>query len=562
MRKIYVLDTSVLLYDRCSIHSFHGNDVLLPVVTLDELDRFKDREGILGESARYVNRYLDGLRGRGKLSEGVHVEEHDVRIQIVDWGEDKGSQVGGFDMSKGDNRIILTAAIARTQFPDRIVAVVSKDINLRVKCDALGLAAQDYLRDRVVTDRESMYTGCVTLEVPPEVIDQFYAEGFLGAEWGGEGLLPNQLVVLQSEDGTNKGAICTTSCTSPTPSSKMRKGLREEWDTISNRSIDTIDNSSSTISKSKRSTSSSKSKDKDRDSLYSEINSNRSLSLIEEDTNSTHSYVGDLSIEKERDTSTSFTANPSEPLEDEEPSSFYAYRNNDNNIVSRAVTEGHRYLVPPHPGVADVYRVAPKSKEQRLALHLLNSPDISLVTLTGMAGSGKTYLALASALSGLYMKRYERIVVTRSIEPVGRDIGFLPGDIKEKMSPWMNPFIDNFRQLLRDTTMFDMMIQRGQIEISPVTFIRGRSISDAFLIVDEAQNLTVHELKTIITRVGKGSKVVLMGDTDQIDTPYIDSLSNGLTVTIERFKGHPMFGHVTLRSGERSDLATLAARIL
>ena len=218
--------------------------------------------------------------------------------------------------------------------------------------------------------------------------------------------------------------------------------------------------------------------------------------------------------------------------------------------------------MPVTSGVSDVYKVAPKSKEQRLALHLLTHPDISLVTLTGLAGSGKTYLSLAAALSGLYNKQYERIVVTRSIEPVGRDIGFLPGDIKEKMAPWMNPFIDNFRQLLRDTTMFDMMIQKGQIEISPVTFIRGRSISDSFLIVDEAQNLTVHELKTIITRVGKGSKVVLMGDVDQIDTPYIDTLSNGLTVTIERFKGSPIFGHVTLKTGERSELATLAARLL
>jgi PhoH-like ATPase len=233
-----------------------------------------------------------------------------------------------------------------------------------------------------------------------------------------------------------------------------------------------------------------------------------------------------------------------------------------NNINNRARKEGHAYLVPITSGVADVYKVAPKSKEQKLALHLLTHPDVSLVTLTGIAGSGKTYLSLAAGLSGLYSGQYERIVVTRSIEPVGRDIGFLPGDIKEKMAPWMNPFIDNFRQLLRDTTMFDMMLQKGQIEISPVTFIRGRSISNSFLIVDEAQNLTVHELKTIITRVGKGSKVVLMGDVDQIDTPYIDTLSNGLTVTIERFKGSPIFGHTTLRSGERSELATLAARLL
>jgi predicted ribonuclease YlaK len=526
MRKIYVLDTSVLLYDRTSIHNFHGNDVLLPVVVLDELDRFKDREGILGESSRHVNRYLDGLRGRGKLSEGVHVEEHDVNIQIVDWGEEKGATVGGFDMAKGDNRIILTAHIARLKSPDRKVVVVSKDINLRVKCDALGMEAQDYLRDRVVRDRESMYTGCIEVEVLDAVIDKFYEAGHLPAEVGGEELLPNQLVVLQSAEGTNKGAICTTSCKVPSSASKMKQGTRGEEDLLEDRERSSSSRSSSLI-----------------ESTISSIDSSTITSI--DNTNSTlsrdrgSSLLTDSLLEEEID-----------PL-----SMFY-------NINNRAMREGHGHLVPVPSGLAEVYKVAPKSKEQRLALHLLTHPDISLVTLTGIAGSGKTYLSLAAALSGLYSKRYERIVVTRSIEPVGRDIGFLPGDIKEKMAPWMNPFIDNFRQLLRDTTMFDMMLQKGQIEISPVTFIRGRSISDSFLIVDEAQNLTVHELKTIITRVGKGSKVVLMGDVDQIDTPYIDSLSNGLTVTVERFKGHPMFGHVTLRTGERSDLATLAARIL
>lgn len=523
MRKIYVLDTSVLLYDRTSIHNFHGNDVLLPVVVLDELDRFKDREGILGESSRHVNRYLDGLRGRGKLSEGVYVEEHDVNIQIVDWGEEKGATVGGFDMTKGDNRIILTANIARIQSPDRKVVVVSKDINLRVKCDALGMEAQDYLRDRVIRDRESMYTGCIEVEVSDAVIDKFYETGHLPAEVGGEDLLPNQLVVLQSAEGTNKGAICTTSCKVTSPTSKMKQGTRGEEDLLEDRTS------------SSRSTSS-------RDST---------------NIDSTISSIDSTNRVSSRDT-VSYTALPTDSLEDEEIDSLSIF----NNIDNRAIREGHRHLVPIPSGLAEVYKVAPKSKEQRLALHLLTHPDVSLVTLTGLAGSGKTYLSLAAALSGLYSKRYERIVVTRSIEPVGRDIGFLPGDIKEKMAPWMNPFIDNFRQLLRDTTMFDMMLQKGQIEISPVTFIRGRSISDSFLIVDEAQNLTVHELKTIITRVGKGSKVVLMGDVDQIDTPYIDSLSNGLTVTVERFKGHPMFGHVTLRTGERSDLATLAARIL
>ena len=529
MRKIYIIDTSVLLYDRTSVHNFCGNDVLLPVIVLDELDKFKEREGVLGESARYVNRYLDGLRGRGKLNMGVFVEEHDVEITIVDWAEGEGQTLSGFDMTRGDNRIILTASIAKARFPDRRVAVVSKDINLRVKCDALGIEAQDYLRDRVVKDRESMYTGCLTVEVDPAIIDKFFEDGHLPSEVGGEDLLPNQLIVLQSSDGTNKSAICTTACKVTPPTAKMKQGNRGEAsledNTTSSRDITSIGSKSKILS--------------------TTIESNTILSNSNTSTS----------------TSTSFTALPEDSLtyieNDPLTSLFYC-----NNIVSRATKEGHSYLVPLQNGVADVYRVSPKSKEQRLALHLLTHPDVSLVTLTGIAGSGKTYLSLAAALSGLYTKQYERIVVTRSIEPVGRDIGFLPGDIKEKMAPWMNPFIDNFRQLLRDTTMFDMMIAKGQIEISPVTFIRGRSISDSFLIVDEAQNLTVHELKTIVTRVGKNSKVVLMGDVNQIDTPYIDSLSNGLTVVIERFKGNPMFGHVTLKSGERSELATLAARLL
>lgn len=528
MRKIYVIDTSVLLYDRTSVHNFVGNDVILPVVVLDELDKFKDREGILGESARYVNRYLDGLRGRGKLSEGVYVEEHDVEITIVDWAEEKGKSLGGFDMSKGDNRIILTATVARERLPGRRVVVVSKDINLRVKCDALGLEAQDYMRDRVVRDRESMYTGCLEVEVSPAAIDTFYSTGYLPAEVGGEELLPNQLIVLSADDGTNKSAICTTSCKVPTPTSKMKQGTRGERDPLEEMS-----------SSSSRS-SSSKSR--------STIDLSNSSNILSIDNN--------LSIDS------TISISVGSNLEDTTESDTDSWRSLYNNIDNKAIRAGHRYLTPIQHTVADVYRVAPKSKEQKLALHLLSCPDVSLVTLTGLAGSGKTYLSLAAALSGLYNKQYERIVVTRSIEPVGRDIGFLPGDIKEKMAPWMNPFIDNFRQLLRDTTMFDMMIQKGQIEISPVTFIRGRSISDSFLIVDEAQNLTVHELKTIITRVGKGSKVVLMGDVDQIDTPYIDTLSNGLTITVERFKGNPMFGHVTLRTGERSELATLAAQLL
>jgi PhoH-like ATPase len=182
--------------------------------------------------------------------------------------------------------------------------------------------------------------------------------------------------------------------------------------------------------------------------------------------------------------------------------------------------------------------------------------------LTGIAGSGKTFLTLMAGLSGIYEKKYKRIVVTRSIQPVGRDLGYLPGDMDDKMDPWMAPLVDNFRHAFSDITYFSMMREKGTIDIAPLSYIRGRTFNDSFVIVDEAQNATIHELKTIVTRIGKGSKVVLLGDTDQVDTPYIDSRSNGLTIVIEKFRMESVSGHVRLSRGQRSELASLASKIL
>jgi PhoH-like ATPase len=192
----------------------------------------------------------------------------------------------------------------------------------------------------------------------------------------------------------------------------------------------------------------------------------------------------------------------------------------------------------------------------------LNDPSIQLVTLTGIAGSGKTFLTLLSAMGHLTGDAYKRIVFTRSIEPVGRDLGYLPGTIDEKMSPWLAPIFDNFRHAFGDTTYFECMMQKGQIDIAPLSYIRGRTFNDSFVIVDEAQNATIHELKTVITRIGTGSKIVLLGDTDQVDTPYIDSKSNGLSIIIEKFKDSHLSGHIRLSRGQRSDIATLASKIL
>jgi PhoH-like ATPase len=193
---------------------------------------------------------------------------------------------------------------------------------------------------------------------------------------------------------------------------------------------------------------------------------------------------------------------------------------------------------------------------------MLTRDDIPLVTMTGIAGSGKTFLTLMAALSGLNKKKYDRIIITRSIQTVGKDIGFLPGTIKEKMDPWISPIVDNFRHAFSDVGYFELMREKGQIEIAPMSFIRGRTFSNSFLIVDESQNSTIHELKTVITRVGENSKIVLLGDIEQIDTPYIDSLSNGLTIITEKFREHDLAGHITLTKGERSRLATLASRVI
>ena len=431
-RKILVIDTSVLLHDMQSVHSFPGNDVVLPLIVLEELDRFKERQDLLGSSARYVNRYLDQLRKTGRLDKGVDVPG-DQTIRVESEMDPLGSQMpSGLDVSKGDNQLISVALGVRKRHPGMLVKVVSQDINLRVKCDALGLDAEDYNRDHISSVKEGrkMFSGCEMIEMPDSLIDEFHAEKELACQdWMSE-LLPNQFV-----------------------------------------------------------------------HGYSDLDPKKSLLAIHRNGRLT-------------------------------------------------------------PVVSRCSGISPKNKEQKFAMHLLTDPEIPFVSLSGLAGSGKTFLTLAAAMQGFNEKTYKRIIITRSIEPVGRELGFLPGDLNDKMAPWLSPIVDNFRQAYGDSTYFEMMRQKGDIEVAPLTFIRGRTFSDAFIIVDEAQNTTIHELKTIITRTGKGSKIVLLGDTDQIDTPYIDSYSNGLTIAVEKLKTSKLTGHITLEKGERSELATLAGQML
>lgn len=431
MRKTFVIDTSVLLYDKDSVRSFPGNDVVIPLIVLDELDRNKEKPGIVGENARHVNRYLDGLREIGRLDKGVKLPDEDQTIQVYTQEPEELLHID-LDTKKGDNRIIAVALSLKSKNKRRPVIVVTKDINLRVKCDALGIQSEDYYKDYInLQDNEDQATR--TVLVSPAVVSEIYSQGVATGEAEDLDLSANEYVVCKSE-GTNSSVLC---------------------------------------------------------------------------------------------------------------------RHRGGNLHKLRAAEFKK-----------VGSISPKNKEQHFALDALWDESISLVCLTGIAGSGKTFLTLMTALEAMQSGKHERIVVTRSIQPVGRDLGYLPGDMKEKMAPWMSPLVDNFRHAFKDMSYFEMMVSKGLIEISPLSYIRGRTFSNAFVIVDEAQNATIHELKTIITRVGENTKIVLMGDTDQVDTPYIDKRSNGLSIVISKMQDSDLVAHVHLPKGERSALATLASKTL
>ncbi len=425
--KNFILDTSVMLYDKNAIQKFKGGKIIIPLVVLDELDRFKEREGLLGEAARYVNRFLDEVRKEGNLSEGVYSKKYDQIIK-VELSSNIIQQVPpGLDSSKGDNKIIATALHFKLNNPEEDLILITKDINMRVKCDSLGIKTEDYLADYEDIDGKE-WNGWRSVEFLENEVNLFYKDKYIKTT---ENLCPNEFIV---GSGSPQG-----------------------------------------------------------------------------------SFLG------------IFKDGKIKALESE--------------------TRG-------------IVQVTPKGKEQEFAMHALLDPNIPLVTLTGLAGSGKTFLALMAGLNSLYEKKHSRLIITRTIQPVGKDLGYLPGDLNEKMQPWLAPIFDNVRHAFNDVSYFESMIKKGEIDIAPIPYIRGRTFNDAFLIVDEAQNATIHELKTIITRVGKNTKIVLLGDTDQIDTPYINKRSNGLTIVRERFRKSTYSAHVHLAKGQRSGLATEASNIL
>ena len=438
-RKLFIIDTSVLLYDKNAMFNMEGNDIVIPLVVLEEIDKFKSREGLLGEYARFLNRFLDELRESGSLNEGVYYKKSDINIKVS--SESCWECLKGLDESYNDNVIISNANyfVKKNKLDKKYpkITVITKDINLRVKCDAVGISAGDYYADYEFIQEDNLFQGHVEIFVDPELINRAYSGNHLKIksdlkEIKDFSVSENEFVALKANNGSNQSCLM------------MRK---------------------------------------------------------------------------------------------------------DENLI---ILESKQELWKQSG-------IEAKNKEQIYALELLLDEDIPLVTLTGIPGSGKTYLALMTALRFIEKESKKRIIFTRPMHTVGKDIGFLPGTINEKMTPWLAPIVDNFRNQFGDLTYFDMMMERGQIDVAPLSHIRGRSFNDSIIIVDEAQNATVHELKTIITRTGKNSKVVLLGDIEQVDLPYVSKFSNGLTIVIEKLKEENLTGHVNFKKGYRSELANIVA---
>ena len=442
MKKIFVLDTNVLLHDPQAMFCFEDNEVVLPITIIEELDRFKKQQiEAIGRNARQVSRTLDQLSKKGSLTQGINLDKGGIlRVALCDQ-EILRSLPSELEGNSADNAI-LAVAIATQKKCKCPVIFVSKDTNLRIKADVLGLKTEDYETDKV--NLEELYTGTTEIMVHGNQLQKFYQEDFIFCD---QELFPNQAVTIIDE------------------------------------------------------------------------------------TNISHTALG-------------------------------IYDKSSSKIVAL-----NKFSLSP------VSSISARNREQRFAFELLLRDSIKLVTLVGKAGTGKTLLALAAGVEKVVNQQlYNQMLISRPVIPMGKDLGYLPGEIKEKLTPWMQPLYDNLdlifdiqsgvgkpRQWRRG---FEELMELNMLKIEPLTYIRGRTIPKQLLIVDEAQNLTPHEVKTILTRAGENTKVVLTGDIEQIDNPYVDSSSNGLAYVAEKFKQETIAGHITLVKGERSMLAERASLLL
>jgi len=442
-QKIYILDTSVYLTDISAVSHYSAHEIVVPFKVLEELDKHKKRQDTVGFCARSTIRMFDELRELGSLFTGVGFKERGGQSGSLKVHPAIASQdiPNGLDPDDADNQIIATALnVRQLKFNEGTadnyrVILVSRDVNMRVKADGLGLLTEDFETEKLVSDTSQLYTGMTELNISDEMVEEFYDDD-----------------------------LC----------------------------------------------------------------------------------LEDLDIE--------------DPVYINQ---YFLLQGKSKSGIGRYIDEKKPLARVTNAKKKPIFKIRSRNKEQTFALDALTNPDIKLVSLVGPAGCGKTLLAIAAGLDQvLHSEEYKRMVVSRPIQPLGKDIGFLPGTLEEKMMPWIAPIYDNLQNLLGDRYEMKNHFDQGIIEIEALTYIRGRSISDAFIVVDEAQNLTSHELKTIITRVGENTKLVLTGDIEQIDNVYLDEYTNGLTVAVEKFKHYDLSAHVTLTRGERSDLATLASKIL
>src|SRR5436190_8208101 len=440
-KKVFVLDTSVILFEHNSILNFDEHDIGIPITVLEELDNFKKGNDTKNFEAREFIRLIDKLAKDQMLHKwnplnGKSKGNFKVLMETGANGTLDANKV--FNEHKADHRILNSALLLQKEESDRKVILVSKDINLRLKAKSLGLQAEDYTTGKV-QNLNSLYTGKTVLEtVDPNVIDLLYEKGYCPPEdlLGDANLTKNHYYILKS---------------------------------------------------------------------------------------------GKKSI--------------------------LAFYNSANGMVE-------------HVEKRSVYGIKPRNAEQAFAIHAVTKPEIKLVTMQGVAGTGKTLIALAAALE--QKREFKQIYLARPIVPLSnKDIGYLPGDIKSKLNPYMEPLWDNLKFIQNQYSESDKeyskiteMVTNEKLMITPLAYIRGRSLSNICFIVDEAQNLTPHEVKTIITRAGENTKIIFTGDIFQIDTPYLDSQSNGLSYLIDRIKDHELYAHITLEKGERSELANLANDLL